>query len=121
MEIDVGDLVRVATNPKGAPDILGYVGFVDEVKDDWVSILALHPDGSIRGGGSMPAEHLVPETRPEWVEALAKYHTKREAYARECQERQTRWVKCLAECAAKHGVTPAIALEIYNDLQKFEG
>lgn len=120
MKANVGDLVRVATQPSNQwAGIVDYVAIVEEVKGVWANIISINLDGSGSGGGTVPLSCLVQEDSPEWVEALAYYRAKQAKLQLEAQERQTRWIKHLEEYANKHGVTPATALEIMRELERF--
>jgi len=65
-----GDLVRIAKQPPDLlPQVVGEVGFIEEVLEGYASFQGLKTTGDRSGCGSVPLDCLVPETSSGWIEA----------------------------------------------------
>jgi hypothetical protein len=118
MTFSVGDIVRVAKQPEDLlPKIVGEVGFVEGVLNDFVSIKTLWLDGGFGGGGAIPVSCLVPETSPQWVAAKSMYDKEREKHFAEGLAFSARVHAKEQEMADKYGISVEAVLDIVHEIR----
>lgn len=116
----VGDICRVVSQP---PDmivtIVGKIGFIDEINDEYASFEALRRDGSIDGAGAVPLSCLRVETDPVWIHAKALRDQYLAEILKEGLERTRRWQLKLTEVAEKYSLTVKQVEDLYQELVSY--
>lgn len=116
MAFQIGDLVRILKQP---PDLLVHkvneVGIIQAIYILNTQILTIDLFGSVTGSGPVPVDCLVPETRPQWIQAKQIYDSQAAELQTEAQARTTRIQAGLEAIAAKHGLSVDIIVQISNE------
>lgn len=113
-----GDIVKVVKQPSNQfADIVGEVGFIEEIAGDLAQITTFESDGRCGGSGSVPLRCLRPETGARWREAKRKFDDDLEQYARRIEDYDRRFKAHLAVVAKNYGVTPAVARSIHAEIE----
>lgn len=115
-----GDLCRIIQQPSNQiVRLVGNVGFIEEVLDDYANIQTLKLDGSIAGVGSVPLCCLQQENDPQWVKAKELRDQQFNQLMIEGLERGKRWQTKLTEVAEKNSLTKKQVEAIYSELNSF--
>lgn len=118
--MNIGDVCRVIIQPKNLlPKIVGEVGFISEIKDDYALFDALKLDGSTSGAGAVPLNCLQKVNDVEWLNAKAIRDEKFDKLFKEGMKRTRHYQVLLKEVAAKHSITTKQVEEIYQELITF--
>ncbi len=117
----IGDICRVVSQPPNMiVTIVGKVGFISEIKDDYVSFESLRIDGSIDGAGAIPLSCLKIENDPVWLHAKELRDQYMAKILEEGLERGRRWRSKLLEVAEKYSLTVKQVEDLYQELVSYE-
>lgn len=120
MTIQVNDVCRIVRQPSNQiVKLVGEVGFIEEILDDWANIQTLKLDGSIAGVGSVPLSCLEKETDPRWLKAKELRDQYLNQLMAEGLERGKCWQNKLAEVAERFSLTKEKVETIYSELRSF--
>lgn len=117
--MQTGDVVCVVQQPANLlPQIVGDVGYVEQVKGDYAQIQTLHLDGSLAGTGSVPIACLAPENRQEWVQAKTLHDAEKRRLRKEGQTFSDRVNAKRAELADRYGITVDAVSTILQEIHE---
>jgi predicted RNA-binding protein with RPS1 domain len=116
----IGDICRVVSQPPNMiVTIVGKVGFISEIKDNYVSFESLKIDGSIDGAGTIPLSCLRAESDPVWLHAKELRDQYIAKILEEGLERGRRWQSKLLEVAEKYSLTVKQVEDLYQELVSY--
>jgi shikimate kinase len=117
MDLKEGDLVRIVKQPPYVVvQVIGEVGILSEIKENYSIFDAIRRNGSVGGGGAVPLDCLVLEQSAEWLRAKDIYLANQAKILKEAEDRTARYKALLKETAEKYGVTQEAAIAIHSAL-----
>lgn len=118
--LKVGDVCRVFRQPSDTTvRVVGEVGFISEILEEYASITTLRLDGSMAGAESIPISCLKKETDIRWKKAKELRDQQFNQLMEEGLERGRRWQNKLAEVALKNFLTKEQVEVLYSELRDF--
>lgn len=119
--MNVGDICKVISQPHNIfVNIVGKVGFISEIKDDYVYFESLRVDGSICGSGAIQLSCLEIENDPIWLHAKSLRDQYVAKIREEGLERGRRWQSKLLEVAEKYSMTVKQVEDLYQELASYQ-
>ena len=114
----VGDIVRVWKQPRDLPaQIIGNVGFIEEMVVDRARLQCFRRDGSISGGGCIPIECLALEESPKWLEGKRLFDDRMRKSQNASERFSERLYAKEVELANRFGITSKDVNVIHSEIQ----
>lgn len=118
----IGDIIKVIKQPKDLfVQIIGEVAYIEDIKEDFVSIRTIKPNGCRGGGGSIPISCIELEGGDIWKEHKKAIDAADAQFEIECKTRQENWLKFVDKIANKYNLSRETIINIRNDLSEFDG
>ena len=109
-----GDTIRVAKQPSNQwVGIVGEVGVIDEIKDDYAQIDTFDLKRQKQSGsGSVPIDCLEPYSDSRLRAALETREREMAATLAACEARQKKWSELVRKVATENGISCELAEKV---------